>query len=142
MKKKKTPPITPVVPTVTQAEWEIMESLWKHGPQAARDVYASLSQSNSWDIKTVRSLLSRLVEKSAVGYDQIGNSYLYRAEFSRESLVCGEVQSVVDRTLGGSISALFASFLREEKLDDTEIAELHKLLDKGKGEKGKKLAIL
>jgi len=124
MKKKQTPP----VPTVTPAEREIMESLWKHGPQAARDIYASLSQSNSWDIKTVRSLLSRLVEKAAVGYDQIGNSYLYRAEFSRESLVCGEVQSIVDRTLGGSISALVASFIREEKLDDAEIEELRNLL--------------
>jgi BlaI family penicillinase repressor len=122
MKKKK----TPSVPTVTPAEWEIMESLWKNGAQAARDIYASLS--NSWDIKTVRSLLSRLVEKGAVGYDQIGNSYLYRAEFSRESLACGEVQSIVDRTLGGSIPALFATFLREEKLDDAEIEELRKIL--------------
>jgi len=125
MKKKKRSP----VPTVTPAEWEIMESLWKCGPQAARDIYASLPQANSWDIKTVRSLLSRLVEKGAVGYDQIGNSYLYRAEFSRESLVCGEVQSVVDRTLGGSITALFASFIREEKLDDAEIEVLRKLLE-------------
>ena len=123
MKKKKQ-----AVPTVTPAEWEIMESLWKHGPQAARDVYASLPRSNSWDIKTVRTLLSRLVEKAAVGYDRIGNSYLYRAEFSRESLVCGEVQSVVDRTLGGSLSALFASFIREEKIDDEEIEKLRKLL--------------
>ena len=122
MKKKK-----PSVPTVTPAEWEIMESLWKHGPQAARDVYASLPCSNSWDIKTVRTLLSRLVEKTAVGYDRIGNSYLYRAEFSRESLVCGEVQSVVDRTLGGSLSALFAGFIREEKIDAEEIEKLRQL---------------
>ena len=126
MKNKKAAPI----PTVTPAEWEIMESLWKNGPQAARDIYASLPQSppKRWDIKTVRSLLSRLVEKGAVGYDQIGNSYLYRAEFRRETLVCGEVQSVVDRTLGGSVSALFASFLKEEQFDDAEIRELRQLL--------------
>ena len=115
------------VPTVTPAEWDVMESLWKHGPQAARDVYATLT-SNSWDIKTVRTLLSRLVEKGAVGYDRIGNSYLYRAEFSRESLVCGVVQSVVDRTLGGSLSALFAGFIREEKIDADEIDKLRKLI--------------
>lgn len=105
-----------------------METLWKNGPQAARDVYASLPKSNSWDIKTVRTLLSRLVEKGAVGYDQIGNSYLYRAEYSREKLVCGEVKSVVDRTLGGSISALFAGFLREEHIDADEIEKLRQLL--------------
>ena len=123
-KKTKTPPVPPVTP----AEWEIMESLWKNGPQAARDIYASLPQANSRDIKTVRSLLSRLVEKGAIGYDRIGNSYLYRAEFSRQSLVCGEVQSVVDRTLGGSLSALFTGFIREEKIDAEEIEKLRKLL--------------
>ncbi len=124
MKKKKEKPI----PTATPAEWEIMETLWKNGPQAARDVYASLPKSNSWDIKTVRTLLSRLVEKGAVGYDQIGNSYLYRAEYNREKLVCGEVKSVVDRTLGGSISALFAGFLREEQIDADEIEKLRQIL--------------
>ena len=116
------------VPTVSPAEWEIMEILWKHGPQAARNVFAAIPEENSRDIKTVRTLLSRLVEKGAVGYDQIGNSYLYRAEFSREQLVCHEVRSVADRVFDGSMSALFASFLREEELTPGEIEQLQKLL--------------
>ena len=117
------------IPTVSQAEWEVMEVFWADGAHAARDVYAALSRARSWDIKTVRTLLSRLVEKGALDYDQIGNSYLYRAAYTKDQLICGEVRNVANRTLDGSVSALFASFIREESLDVDEIKKLRKLLD-------------
>jgi len=119
----------PETPTISPAEWEIMEVFWQRGPMAARDVYAALTKSNMRDIKTVRTLLSRLVEKGALGYDQIGNSYLYRAEYTRDQLICGEVRSVANRVLDGSVSALFASFIREEELTPGEIKQLRKLLE-------------
>jgi BlaI family penicillinase repressor len=127
----------PEAPTVSPAEWGIMEILWQHGPLAARDVFALLERSrrdsptseNARDIKTVRTFLSRLVEKGAVGYDQIGNSYLYRAEFTRDQLICREVRDVANRVLDGSVSALFASFIREEELTAQEIDQLRKLLE-------------
>ena len=117
------------IPTVSQAEWEVMEVFWADGAHAARDVYAALSRARSWDIKTVRTLLSRLVEKGTLDYDQIGNSYLYRAAYTKDQLICGEVRNVANRTLDGSVSALFASFIREESLDVDEIKKLRKLLD-------------
>jgi BlaI family penicillinase repressor len=123
--KSKTKP----APVVSPAEWEVMEILWDNGPSAARDVYSSLPKRNPREIKTVRTLLSRLVEKGAVGYDQIGNSYLYRTEFSRDQLVCGEIRNVANRILNGSVSAMFASFIREEQLQPEEIEHLRKLLD-------------
>jgi len=125
LKKSSKPP----VPTVSPAEWEIMETFWRHGSLAARDVFAALPEENSWDIKTVRTLLSRLVEKGAIGYDQIGNSYLYRPEFTRDQLICREVREVANRVLDGSVSALFASFIREEELTPHEIEQLRKLLE-------------
>ena len=123
-KKKEKP-----VPEVSPAEWEVLESLWKHGSQAARDVYASLQTEKRWDIKTVRTLLSRLVEKGAIEYDQIGNSYLYRAAYRRDQLICGEVRNVANRVLDGSISALFAAFIQEEQLSDKEIRKMREILD-------------
>jgi len=125
LKKSSKPP----APTVSPAEWEIMETFWRHGSLAARDVFAQLPEEKSRDIKTVRTLLSRLVEKGALGYDQIGNSYLYRAEFTRDQLICREVREVANRVLDGSVSALFASFIREEELTPREIEQLRQLLD-------------
>ena len=118
-----------LIPTVSAAEWDVMEVFWAAGPHAARDVYAALSSKRSWDIKTVRTLLSRLVEKGALDYDQIGNSYLYRAVYTKDQLICGEVRNVANRTLDGSVMTLFAHFIREEQLDIDEIKKLRTLLD-------------
>ena len=32
-----------LIPTVSAAEWDVMEVFWADGPHAARDVYAALS---------------------------------------------------------------------------------------------------
>ena len=71
-------------PGLSAAEWEVMKILWDHGPLAARDVYARLPKRRGWAYKTVKTLLSRLVAKEALAYDQIGNSYLYRAAVDRD----------------------------------------------------------
>ena len=70
--------------SLAPAEWEIMKVLWEKGSAAARDVYVGLPADNSWAYKTVKTLLSRLVAKGAVTYEQVGNSYLYRPAVAQE----------------------------------------------------------
>jgi BlaI family transcriptional regulator, penicillinase repressor len=128
------PETTP--PSVSNAEWEIMKVLWDHGPLAARDVYASLPENHGWAYKTAKTLLSRLVAKGAITYEQIGNSYLYKAALARSQVTRHEVRTFVDRVLDGSLAPLLAHFVNERELSDAEIADLKKLLD-SRGKKGK-----
>ena len=78
--------------TLSPAEWEIMKIFWEHGPLAARDVYAQLPKKRGWAYKTVKTLLSRLVAKEALAYDQVGNSYLYRPVVDRDRMTRQEVR--------------------------------------------------
>ena len=48
---------------LTPAEWEIMKVFWERGDLAARDVFASLPNSNAWAYKTVKTLLSASLPK-------------------------------------------------------------------------------
>jgi BlaI family penicillinase repressor len=128
---------------LSPAEWEVMKTLWDHGPLDARGVFAALP-SRDWAFQTVKTLLSRMVVKGAVGYDQVGNSYLYRAAVPREELTRQEVQSVFDRVVGAVVSPVLAHFIDEAKLSDEEIRKLQRLLDEkrkkrpsGKGRRGK-----
>jgi BlaI family penicillinase repressor len=111
------------------AEWEIMKILWDHGPLAARDVYSRLPGSCPWTQKTVKTLLSRLVAKGALAYDQIGNSYLYRSAVVREQLTRQEVRSVFQRLISEAASPVLAQFIEEADLSDAEIRELKRRLD-------------
>ena len=56
-------------PSISNAEWEVMKVLWNRGGLAARDVYAALPEGHGWAIKTVKTLLSRLVAKGVVEYE-------------------------------------------------------------------------
>ena len=70
-------------PALSPAEWEVMKTLWEQGPLDARSVFKALADEREWAYQTVKTLLSRLVAKGAVEYDQVGNSYLYRPAVPR-----------------------------------------------------------
>ncbi len=124
-KKRDDPP-----PAVSNAEREVLRCLWRHGAMAARDVYAALPEDHGWAYKTVKTLLSRLVAKGAIDYERVGNSYLYRAVFSREQMTREEVKGFVDRILEGSLTPLLAYFVEDRELDDEELAQLREVLEK------------
>jgi len=62
-------------------------------------------------------------------YDQIGNSYLYRAAVARETITRQEVRGVMQRLIGKACSPVLAQFIEESDWSDAEIRSLKKLLD-------------
>jgi len=116
-------------PALSPAEWEVIKTLWDHGPLDARSVFEALPEDSEWAYQTVKTLLSRLVAKGAVDYDQVGNSYLYRAAVPREEMTRQEVRSVFDRVVGAAASPVLAHFIDEAELSDDEIRQLRRLLD-------------
>ncbi len=132
-------------PALSPAEWRVMTVLWARGALDARGVFAALADESEWAYQTVKTLLSRLVAKGAVEYDQIGNSYLYRAAVAREEMTRLEVRSVFERLMGAAVSPVLAHFIDEAELTDEDIRKLQKLLDEkrrkrpggGKGRRGR-----
>ncbi len=116
------------LPSLSPAEWEVMKTFWDNGPMAARDVYERLPQGHGWAYKTVKTLLSRLVAKGALDFQQIGNSYLYQAVYSKDQLTKKEMKGFVQRVLDGSLSPILAHFIEESSLSEGEIAQLKRLL--------------
>lgn len=117
------------LPELSKAEWEVMKTLWKKGPLAARDLYAALPNRKGWAYNTVKTILSRLVAKNAVEYEQVGNSYLYRAARPQEQMLHKEIKGFLNRVLDGSLSPLLAHFIEDHDLSDEEIERLKKVLD-------------
>ena len=114
--------------SLSPAEWEVMKVIWERGPSAARDVYAALPQGKEWAYKTVKTLLSRLVAKGALEYDQIGNSYLYRAAVAQEQMTCQEIRSLFSRVVSAAVSPVLANLIEQADLSDEEIRQLEQTL--------------
>ena len=124
-------------PQVSESEWIVMESLWEKSPQTAAEVAGSLRKKKNWASNTVRTLLSRLVEKGALntGLNQSGVREFTPA-IQREAMVAEESRTFLQRVFQGASKPLLAHFASQSRLSPEEVRELKALLDQSLKEKG------
>ena len=126
-------------PRISEAEWEVMNVLWESSPRAATEVADEVCQRMNWQPKTVKTLLSRLVTKGAVGYREEGNRYHYMPLFPRGRYVEAESRSFLARVFAGQVTPALVHFVETMKLSDSDLQELRSILDrKEKKENGEK----
>jgi predicted transcriptional regulator len=112
---------------ITQAESLIMEALWRaEGPLAAEEINAAVAE--NWSDPTVRTLLTRLVNKKAVKAKKEGRKFLYQPIMKREDYVHAQSKDLIDRLFDGKLAPLLVQFSEREKLTKEDIAELKRLI--------------
>lgn len=114
---------------VTAAESLLMELLWSRSPRTSEEMIAELGPEQEWSEATIRTLLSRLVKKGAVGVKAEGRRYFYHARIKRAEYLKTESKNFVDRLFGGEITPLVAHFARNRPLKAKDIKALRKLLN-------------
>ncbi len=118
----------PNIPKISEAEWIVMEVVWRKHPVTALEVVQQLSDHKQWQDQTIRTMLRRLIRKKALTYRADGNVYYYSPAVSREQCVRGESRSFLERIFGGTAQPLLVQLMQETKLSPEEIAELKRIL--------------
>ncbi len=113
---------------ITEAEHAVMEVLWDRPRQTAADVCEEVCTARGWSLATVKTLLSRLVQKGALAAEPDGRRFLYTPTIAREAYVGGESRRLVDRLFGGSAASLVAHLAETEALTEDDLAEIEALL--------------
>lgn len=116
-------------PDISEAEWKVMKVLWAKSPQPAYDVVAELSKTEEWHPNTIKTLLSRLHKKDALGVKRYKNLYLYHPLVSEDECVQAETKSFLDRVFDGSVKPLLVHFAEKQKLSKADLEELKRILD-------------
>ena len=117
----------PELPRISDAEWAVMTAVWDRSPRTAAEVVEALA-ARRWNVRTIKTLLSRLVKKGVLGFEERDKRYHYSPRIDRESYLQEESRSFLERHRG-SASPLLAHFVREGELSTDELAELRRLLD-------------
>jgi len=118
-------------PRISESEWEVMRVLWAASkPLTANQVIAGLKHATEWNPKTIRTLITRLVQKEAIAMDQANSPYTYYPLVAEEEGMRIETDTFLKRISGYALKPIFAQFLSERKLSEQEIEELKRLLDK------------
>lgn len=113
---------------ISEAEAAIMAVLWDESPLTAQQVLARAPAERGWSANTVKTLLARLVAKTAVAHAPDGGRFLYRPLIARDDYVAGQSRHLIDRLFGGRVTLLVAHLAERDALDPDEIAELEALL--------------
>jgi len=119
------------VPRISDAEWEVMKLVWASpSPIGAAEMIEALGEKTGWKPKTIKSLISRLLKKQALHYEQDGRAYRYYALITEAESVRAESQSFLARVFGGSLTPMLAHFMEDKQLTTQEIEELKRILEK------------
>ena len=116
------------LPRISEAEWDVMNVIWDDPPRTALEVTHALEADRGWNHRTVKTLITRLVKKGVIEFEQDGTRYRYHPVLSRDECVRAESRSFLRRVAPDSVSPLLAHFVRESELSSDEIRELRRLL--------------
>ena len=105
-----------------------MDVIWSQNPIGASEVAGALESSKDWNIRTIKTLLSRLVEKGALSTQSEDRRYLYTPLISRSNYAQGAARRLSDRLFGGRAAPLVAHLAQGEGLSAADIAELEALI--------------
>ena len=117
------------VPTLSNKEWLVMRLLWEKSPQPAYDLIEVLAEQESWQASTVRTMLTRLHKKGALGIRPYKNLFLYYPIVSEEDCRNAETKSFLQKVFGGALQPALLHIAKREKLSREEIEELKRVLD-------------
>jgi len=125
-------------PRISEAEWEVMQVLWKTSPMTANDIVEELTGKTPWKRETIRTLINRLVQKKAIGFEKKGRQYDYFPLVTEAQCIKEETRSFLRRFGGRSIEPMLAAFVEERQLSPEKIARLQQILDRKQvGNEGK-----
>jgi len=119
-------------PTLTEAEYRLMQVLWDRGEATVADVVDAIGDP-PLAYNTVLTTMRILEQKGYVRHKAAGRAFIYRPVVARDEAQRNVVKHVLSRFFDGSPRELVLNLLEAEQVDDTEIDRLRELLDKSKG---------
>ncbi len=121
------------LPRISDAEWTVMKVFWAAPGATADDVVAALQGKVTWNDRTIRTLINRLLQKKALKFEKEGRKYRYSPAVREDHCVRAERRSFLQRVYSGTIRPMLAAFIEDARLSPEDIEELKRMLDrKGK----------
>jgi len=120
---------------LSDAEWQIMNALWAGHPATARQVAGRLPSGVTWAYTTIKTMLTRLVEKKAVSERKQGNTSIYEPLLSRQKARRRALRMLADQAFDGAFGPLMHFLLEDQKLPAKQRQELLRTLSRDEGKK-------
>lgn len=114
---------------LSDGEWRVMNVVWGLSPITARQVLESLGDDTAWAYTTVKTMMSRLVEKGALATHKRANTSVYEPLVSRADARRSAVKSLLERAFDGAFGPMVQFLAADERLSGKDRDALRSLLE-------------
>lgn len=113
-----------------EAELEIMQVIWKADvPVTSSFILKELQERRKWQLSTLMTSLSRLVDKGFISCDRATGKNLYSSIISENDFKVKESKSFLEKLYNNSIQNMVATLYSNKTIKDSDMNELRKFLD-------------
>ena len=113
-------------PKVFESEYRFCLILWEHEPVKSSELVALCKEQLGWKPTTTYTVIKRLSERGVLKNENTVVTSLV----SKDQIQAAELNEMVERTFEGSLPAFIAAFTKHQKLSDSEIDAVQKMIDR------------
>ena len=118
------------LPQISDAEFEVMDVIWKYAPVSTSEITDRLTATTDWSPKTIHTMLSRLEKKGVIAHEKESRVFVYTPCVKKEAYLAVESRTLADRFFDGAMKQLVVSFLEQKDLTPEDLAQLQDILDR------------
>ena len=117
----------------TEAELEVLQILWQHGPCTVRFVNEKLGEKRKVGYTTTLKIMQIMTEKKMLARDERGRSHVYRAVVEERETQSALLDRFLETAFAGSSLKLVMRALGSGKASKQELREIRAYLDRMEG---------
>jgi predicted transcriptional regulator len=110
-----------------EGELKLMELLWENEGASAKQLSVLAAERIGWNKNTTYTVIRKLVDKGAILREEPG--FICRSLIARHEAGHEQAKTVLQSFFGGSVKAMFSSFMSEGTLSAEDTEELRRLID-------------
>jgi BlaI family penicillinase repressor len=114
---------------LTKAEEQIMQIVWQIEKGFVKEVMDFLPEPKP-AYNTVSTIIRILEVKGFIGHEAFGKAYRYYPLISREDYKRHATDKLLGNYFENSVESMFSFFVKEEKMDLSDVDEILKMISK------------
>ncbi|MBR1598476.1 MAG: BlaI/MecI/CopY family transcriptional regulator [Lachnospiraceae bacterium] len=113
---------------LSDAEWKILDLLWKNGPMTLMEITHALEDETHWKRTTIVSFLKRMEAKGAIYHIEGERAKMFYPKEKQSEETLKETRSFLDKVFRGNVGLMLSNMIEQDALSEQEIEELTEIL--------------
>ena len=115
-----------MAPKIFESEYRFCLILWEHEPIKSMDLAKLCKEKLEWSKTTTYTVIKRLSERGVIKNENA----MVTSIISKEEAQQSELDELMDKKFEGSLPAFIAAFGKRQALNDAEIEEIRRIIER------------